>query len=154
MQNSGTPQTMAPTRPDIDRVVRVFETLTPASVGELRTIYASDAHFADPFHSVQGIAAIERVFADMFTTLQRPRFVVTGSVLQDAQCVLLWDFHFRFRGFRTQLDQTVPGSSHLRFDTQGRITHHQDYWDAAHGLYQKMPVIGALMRWLRRRVAG
>lgn len=154
MQNSGTPPTLAPTRPDIGRVVRVFETLTPASVSELRTIYASDARFADPFHSVQGIAAIERVFADMFTTLQSPRFVVTGSVLQDTQCVLLWDFHFRFRGFRTQQDQTVPGSSHLRFDAQGRITHHQDYWDAAHGLYQRMPVIGALMRWLRRRVAG
>lgn len=152
MQQRDTPQAM--TTPDVDRVVRVFETLTPASIGELRTIYAPDAFFADPFHAVQGIAAIERVFGDMFSTLENPRFVVTGSILQDAQCVLLWDFRFRFRSFRTQVDQSVPGSSHLRFDAQGRITHHQDYWDAAHGLYQKMPIIGALMRWLRTRVAG
>lgn len=144
----------AMTLPDVGSVVRVFETLTPESVSGLRTIYAPDACFADPFHAVQGIAAIERVFSAMFLTLENPRFVVTGSVLQDAQCVLLWDFRFRFRSFRTQVDQSLPGSSHLRFDAQGRITHHQDYWDAAHGLYQKMPVIGALMRWLRRQVAG
>ncbi len=139
---------------DIDRMVQVFEALTESSIGELRTIYAPDACFADPFQAVQGVAAIEQVFRHMFATLEQPHFVVTGSVLQGDQCVLLWDFRFRFRTFHTQVDQTVPGASHLRFDAQGRITHHQDYWDAAHGLYQKMPLIGALMRWLRKRVNG
>jgi hypothetical protein len=142
----------APTRGDIDRVIRVFETLTPASVGELRAIYASDAFFADPFQEVRGMDAIEQVFRHMFGTLDNPRFVVTGSVLQGQQCVLLWDFRFRFRGFHTGVEQSIPGASHLRFGAEGRIVHHQDYWDAAHGLYQKMPVIGALMRWLRNRV--
>jgi hypothetical protein len=151
MQEHAMPQT---TTVDIDRVIRVFETLTEKTVGELRTIYAPDACFADPFHTVQGISAIEQVFRGMFTHLDRPHFVVTGSVLQGTQCVLLWEFRFRFRSFNTQVNQALPGSSHLRLDAQGRITHHQDYWDAAHGLYQKMPVIGALMRWLRKRVAG
>lgn len=143
-----------PTRSDIDRVIRVFETLTPESVGALRAIYAHDAYFADPFQEVRGVDAIEQVFRHMFGTLDSPRFVVTGSVLQGPQCVLLWDFRFRFRSFRTGVEQSLPGASHLRFDAQGRIAHHQDYWDAAHGLYQKMPLIGALMRWLRGRVNG
>ncbi len=137
---------------DIGHMVRVFETLTESSIGELRSIYAPGAHFADPFNAVQGIEAIEQVFRHMFATLERPRFVITGSVVQADQYVLLWEFRFRFRSFRTQVDQSVPGASHLRLDAQGRITHHQDYWDAAHGLYQKMPLIGALMRWLRQRV--
>lgn len=137
---------------DIDRIVRVFEALSESTLGELGTIYAPDAHFADPFQAVHGIDAIEQVFRHMFATLAHPRFVVTGSVVQADQCVLLWDFRFRFRSFRTQVDQSLPGVSHLRLDGQGRITHHQDYWDAAHGLYQKMPLIGALMRWLRKRV--
>lgn len=137
---------------DIDRVVKVFETLSVSSVDSLRTIYAPDARFADPFNTVQGIAAIEDVFRHMFASLEQPHFVVTGTVVQDDQCVLLWEFRFRFRPFRRQQDQSLPGSSHLRFDAQGRITQHQDYWDVAHGLYQKMPVLGALMRWLRKRV--
>ena len=36
----------------------------------------------------------------------------------------------------------------------GRITLHRDYWDAAEELYEKLPVIGTLMRWLRRRLAA
>jgi SnoaL-like domain len=142
----------APAYGDLARMVRIFETLTPASIGDLRTIYAPEAFFADPFQSVQGIAAIERVFRHMFDTLDEPRFVITGSVQQGPQCVLLWDFRFRFRGFRRHVAQSVPGASHLRLDDQGRITHHQDYWDAAHGLYQQMPVLGPLMRWLRNRI--
>ena len=33
----------------------------------------------------------------------------------------------------------------------GRIRLHRDYWDAAEELYEKLPVLGHLMRWLRRR---
>ena len=137
---------------DIGRVVRVFEALTESTIGELRSIYAPDALFADPFNSVQGIDAIEQVFRHMFDTLEKPRFVVTGSVVQGDQCFLLWDFRFHFRSFRRQVGQAIPGTSHLRFDAQGRIVYHQDYWDAAHGLYQQMPLLGGLMRWLRKRV--
>ena len=31
-------------------------------------------------------------------------------------------------------------------------TVHRDYWDAAEELYEKLPLLGALMRWLKRRV--
>ena len=41
--------------------------------------------------------------------------------------------------------------SHLVLDAQGRITLHRDYWDAAEELYEKLPGVGALMRWLKRR---
>jgi steroid delta-isomerase len=27
---------------------------------------------------------------------------------------------------------------------------HRDYWDAAEELYEKLPLVGALMRWLKR----
>jgi hypothetical protein len=30
---------------------------------------------------------------------------------------------------------------------------HRDYWDAAEELYEQLPGIGVLMRWLRRRAA-
>ena len=36
-------------------------------------------------------------------------------------------------------------------DAQGQVTLHRDYWDAAEELYEKLPVVGALMRWLKKR---
>ncbi|NBU45056.1 MAG: nuclear transport factor 2 family protein, partial [Betaproteobacteria bacterium] len=29
---------------------------------------------------------------------------------------------------------------------------HRDYWDAAEELYEKFPLVGHMMRWLKRRV--
>jgi hypothetical protein len=48
----------------------------------------------------------------------------------------------------------VRGGSHLQFGADGRITLHRDYWDAAEELYEKLPGVGALMRWLKRRASN
>jgi len=133
------------------QTIAAFESLTPASVSALGRIYAQDARFVDPFNQVQGLAQVQAIYRHMFETLEQPRFVVTGKLVEADQCFLLWDFHFRFRAFRRETAQKIAGTSHLHFNPQGLITLHHDYWDAVHGLYQQMPVIGILMRWLRRR---
>jgi len=43
------------------------------------------------------------------------------------------------------------GDDNPRFAPDGRIAMHRDYWDAAEELYEKLPLLGSLMRWLRRR---
>ena len=144
------PQTVS-SAPDVVRVVAFFESLTPGSLGQLAEIYGRDAHFVDPFNDVQGLPAIEAIFRHMFVAFDEPRFVVTGQVVQGAQCFLLWDFHFRFKRFDQQTVQTIHGTSHLVFSEAGLVTVHRDYWDAAQELYEKLPLIGGLMRWLKKR---
>ena len=136
--------------PRVARIVDAFETLTPADVSRLGDYYAADAAFKDPFNEVRGVPAIQAVFEHMYVALDGPRFVVHEAIVQGDQCVLTWDFLFRFRRFSGEL-QTVRGASHLKLDAGGLITLHRDYWDAAEELYEKLPAVGALMRWLKRR---
>lgn len=140
-----------PAEEAVSRIAAFFEQLTLERVATLDGIYAQDARFEDPFNEVRGLPAIERVYRHMYASLQEPRFRITGRVVQGRQCFLTWDFEFRFRGFRQSDTQTVRGASHLLLDDAGRITVHRDYWDAAGELYEKIPALGALMRWLRRR---
>lgn len=37
---------------------------------------------------------------------------------------------------------------HIRFDAAGMVALHCDSWDAAEELYEKLPVLEGLMRWL------
>lgn len=136
----------------IDRIVLAFETLTPDSVAALDTLYAPDARFKDPFNEVQGLEAIQRIFSDMFEQLEQPRFVITQRIAQDAQCFLVWEFHFAFKSFKKGQAQCVRGGSHLELAADGRIAMHRDYWDAAEELYEKLPLMGAILRWLKRRI--
>jgi ketosteroid isomerase-like protein len=135
----------------VARVVALFEALTPADVARLGDYYADDARFKDPFNEVVGTAAIRRVFEHMYVALDAPRFVVHDVVAEGDQCFLTWDFLFRFKRFSPAVTQTVRGGSHLIFAGDGRIALHRDYWDAAEELYEKLPAVGALMRWLKRR---
>lgn len=137
----------------VARVVAMFESITPADVARLPDFYAGDARFKDPFNDVQGVPAIRQVFAHMFVALDEPRFVVRDVVVEGDQCFLTWDFLFRFKRFSRE-PQVVHGGSHLRFDAQGRIVLHRDYWDAAEELYEKLPLVGGLMRWLKRRASS
>ena len=146
-----TPDTARSTEDAVTRVVAFFENLSPADVATIGQFYAPQARFKDPFNEVQGVPAIQGIFAHMFEALEQPRFVVTGRVVQGQQCFLTWDFLFAFKNFEKGVTQTVRGASHLVLDEQGLVTLHRDYWDAAEELYEKLPVVGALMRWLKKR---
>jgi steroid Delta-isomerase len=136
--------------PRVERLVAYFEAITPQSVARIGEFYTADAFFKDPFNEVRGVPAIEKIFAHMFVALDAPRFVVNDIVVQGDQAFLTWDFVFRFRRLRDG-EQRVRGASHLRFAPDGRIALHRDYWDAAEELYEKLPVVGGLMRWLKRQ---
>jgi ketosteroid isomerase-like protein len=140
-----------PTNDAVERLVQFFEKLQPQDLPRLAQMYVQDARFKDPFNEVQGLPAIERIFAHMFESLDSPHFIVTERIVQGQQCFLVWDFRFRFKRFDTQNWQTVRGGTHLTFDDAGLVTLHRDYWDAAEELYEKLPVVGSLMRWLKRR---
>jgi hypothetical protein len=137
--------------PRFARLVDLFEQLGPDDVARLGEFYAADARFKDPFNEVTGVPAVQRIFRHMFASLADPRFVVHAVVVQGDQGFLTWGFRFSFRRGDLRV-QTVRGASHLVLDAAGRIALHRDYWDAAEELYEKLPLLGTLMRWLRRRV--
>lgn len=139
------------TRQATHNLATFFETLTPQSVSQLPTLYDAQATFKDPFNEVQGLPEIERIFRHMYAALDRPHFVITAQLVDGAQAFLTWEFRFHFKRFDTSTLQVVRGGSHVVFNEAGLVTLHRDYWDAAEELYEKLPMVGGLMRWLKKR---
>lgn len=134
----------------LDDLVDFFETLTPQSLERFPEFYAANAWFKDPFNEVRGVDAIRCIFEHMFRQAENPRFVVTGRLAEADRAMLVWEFHFSRRG----APQIIRGASHLHFDAEGRVISHRDYWDAAEELYMTLPVIGWLMRRLRKALSA
>lgn len=138
----------------LERLVRFYESIDEHTVrAQLPTIYAPDARFKDPFNEVQGIDEITAIFEHMFVQVHAPRFVVSTRVLDGSQAFLVWEFRFRMKRFSEE-EQCIRGATHVVFDGRGAVELHRDYWDAAEELYEKLPVIGALMRWLKKRAGN
>ena len=128
-----------------------FQGLTRASVGEIARYYTEEARFKDPFNDVCGHAQIARIFLHMFDKLHEPCFVITGRWELPGGVIVAWDFLFRMKSFDSARTQRIQGVSQLELAADGRISLHRDYWDAAEELYEKLPLLGALMRWLKRQ---
>ncbi len=138
-------------RQAVDAIVDAFENLTPERVAQLDALYAANATFKDPFNAVRGVREIQGIFRHMYVNLESPRFIISNRIVDGSQCFLTWEFRFSFKRFHTGVEQCILGGSHLQLDSTGRITQHRDYWDAAEELYEKIPLLGGLMRWLKAR---
>ncbi|HEY5798730.1 MAG TPA: nuclear transport factor 2 family protein [Burkholderiaceae bacterium] len=134
-------------------VIAFYETIAIDTVPQLAELYAADAWFKDPFNDVAGVAAIDCIFRHMYAQVDAPRFVVHTHVLQDDDAFLTWEFHCTPKG-RHGPPLVLRGATHLRFNAQGKVAMHRDYWDTSEELYEKLPVIGWLMRALHRRGAA
>ena len=135
----------------LQRLIDFYSTLTRESAADAAAVYAAGASFKDPFNDVRGSAAISRILLHTFDDLSDARFVIREAVEQDGQAFLLWDFTFRVKRWQPGIERAIHGASHVRFDAAGKVSYHRDYWDAGEELYEKLPLFGALVRWVRRR---
>lgn len=126
-----------------------FQTLSPETLETAGDIYASDAVFIDPFNQLNGLKAVRAVYQHMFDTLDQPRFIVTQIVADDIKAFMTWDFHFQARGQTMK----ISGCTQFELDHKGLIVLHRDYWDAAQQVYEKIPLLGAVLRMLRRKLS-
>ena len=140
------------TRAALARLESLYTGLTPARTGELHEVYAADAWFCDPFNEVRGPEAIERIFAHMFRQVDSPRFVILERAIDGSTAWLTWDLEYRTSPAKPL--RRIHGASQLRFDADGRVTHHRDYWDAAGELYESIPLLGGMLRLLRKRLGA
>ena len=142
----------------VSDLIEMFQTLEPSGLSDLEKFYSQDAVFRDPFNAVQGREAIRGIFAHMFDALQEPHFVVHDRMLDGEQVFLTWSFYFKIKGFDGSKMQVIEGSSHLRWSltSEGvwKIDLHRDYWDAAQELYEKFPLLGWVLRLMRKRLAS
>ena len=134
------------------RLVDFYQTLTRETVSKLGEIYADDAAFKDPFNNVRGVGEVRRVLMHMFDDLNDARFVIREAVAEDNQAFLVWDFTFKVRRWEPNVERSIHGASHVRFNAAGKVATHRDYWDAGEELYEKLPIFGALVRWVRKRI--
>jgi len=115
-----------------------------------KNIFAKDAIFEDPFQRVQGIEAIYKVFEHMFTSLQESKFKVLEIVCGENIAYLKWEFIF----YRDAQYSSFEGVSRVVFDENQKVLSHIDYWDAAQNVYEKIPLLGSVLRYIKGKISA
>ncbi len=116
----------------------------------IRTLYAQDAYFQDGFRAVQGIDNLERYFLSTTEAFEECTFDIQDFAVHEGNYYFRWIMTLVLKRNKDERLQIV-GMSHVRFDDTGKITFHQDYWDTGI-IYEKMPVMGRIVTWIRQRI--
>lgn len=114
-------------------------------------IYAEDVYFKDPFNETKGLNAVYEIFQDMYAKLDDPRFEIIEAIGDAPVCYVKWRFLFRFKNEREE--NSFEGVSRLEIDDAGKVISHIDYWDAAEHIYEKLPLLGSVLRFVKRKIA-
>ncbi len=120
----------------------------------LSSLYHIDARFVDPIHDIRGHGAIEAYFTDMASGLDACEFALQSPLVTDQSVVVAWQMVYRHKRLNGGRDTAVDGITQLTLDANGLITLHRDYYDMGQMVYERIPLLGAVVRYLRGRLAG
>ncbi len=129
---------------------REYQRLSGDNLQVLREIYAPDICFSDPAHHIQGIAALLSYFEGLFARVTSCRFEIEQVMEQDGEAFVRWQMTFAHPRLNGGREVSVPGVSHLRF--AGQVHEHKDYFDMGAMLYEQLPLLGGVIRGLKRRL--
>jgi hypothetical protein len=116
----------------------------------LDEVYAEDLVFEDPLHRIVGRTALKDYFTRLYEGVAAIDFDF-GEVLEaPGQAMLTWTMRMTHRRLRPREELVLPGASHLRFTSQ--VHFHRDYFDAGALVYERLPLLGGLVRAVRWRV--
>ncbi len=118
-----------------------------ASVAE---VYAEDAYFEDGIRQVKGRKNIKEYFLSTTSAFDECTFDIKDMAYSPGNYYFRWIMHLRLkRDPDNPMEQ--PGISHVRFNEQGQVVFHHDYWETL-ALFERFPVIGSVIRWIKGRI--
>lgn len=140
-KNSAVPAT-------IEHFKELFNELDKGNLNKLQGVYSEDIRFQDPFGQVTGLDELTHYFAGAYKNVISCRFEFEPAVANGASVALPWVMKLRHKRIRGGREISVDGISHLEIE-DGRVSFHRDYFDAGQLLYENLPALGRIVRWIK-----
>jgi len=118
--------------------------------GSIGQVYALDAYFEDGIRQVKGLDNIKEYFLGTTGAFESCTFDIKDVAASQGNYYFRWVMYLKLKRDPDH-PLELPGMSHVRFNEQGLIVFHQDYWETL-ALFERFPVIGSIISWIKKRI--
>lgn len=130
----------------------IYQTLDKDNIDKIEAIYADDIFFADPFHQVEGLSQLKKYFFELYLNVESIDFEFGEALCEGDSYFIQWTMKLTHPRLNNKKPFYVPGATYLKVNQKSEIVFHRDYFDAGVMLYERLPIFGSLIRWIKRKV--
>ena len=139
---------LAATRAAVEEFKARFLKITPALAENLERLYTEDVVFRDPISEARGLDELRRYFTRFAEVSSGNRFEITDEVVQPGEAAIFWTMVLV--DDRGREKRRFQGVSHMK--VRDRIYEERDYFDLGEAVYDHVPVVSWLTRFVRSRL--
>lgn len=134
----------------LKKFINVYQSLGVKNLHNLKAIYHSDIHFKDPLHDITGFNALEHYFSQLYTHVSSCQFIITEVVSDKENAAIYWEMNFTHSQLNKGKPVLVEGHSQLKGGDDG-VYFHRDYVDLGAMLYEQIPLLGGVVKAIKKR---
>ncbi len=115
-------------------------------------VYAADAYLDDTLALHHGAAEIEAYFIKTSETMTNYQVTIDDVARSGDDYYVRWTMVFAAPALSGGKPVHSVGISQLRFNREGKVAFHQDFWDSGKNFYAHLPVVGGAVGFVRKRL--
>jgi steroid delta-isomerase len=116
-------------------------------------VYAAGVYFRDPFKEIHGQPDFEAYLLKSSTAIAQYSMDWKDVAESDGNYYFRWVMSLKLkRDGKDKPPSLTLGISLVRFGADGKVIFQQDYYDAAAFLYEKIPILGSEIRFIKKRL--
>jgi len=117
-----------------------------------RNVYAPDAFLDDTLVVHHGAAAIEEYFVKTAANMTHCEVVIDDVARSGEDHYIRWTMIFQAPAMSGGQAVHSVGISQVRFNGEGKVAFHQDFWDSGKNFYAHLPVANGVIGFIRKRL--
>lgn len=137
----------------LERFVDTYQKLGTDNLSLLSSIYHEDIVFVDPLHQVEGLSNLHKYFKGLYTNLSQCDFVIHDVIVNGEQAAIYWEMAYKHPKLGRGKEVVVSGTSRI-VGQNNKVIYHRDYLDVGAMLYEQLPVIGRVIKWIKNKAAS
>lgn len=114
--------------------------------------YAPDAYLDDTIVTHHGPEEIQDYFLQTAETMTQFELTIDDISRSGPDHYLRWTMIFTAPKLGGGHPIHSVGMSQIRFNADGKVAFHQDFWDSGKNIYGQIPLVGGLIETLRNRM--
>lgn len=135
-----------------EKIQFFFDKLSKDNMSLVEEFYHPQVDFTDPVGHIKGSEKIKAYYGNMYQNVKSINFKFNNFYEAGDTVVAIWTMTLETEQLNGGSPFSVDGNSVIKFDDSGKAIYHRDYFDMGAFIYERLPVVGFVIKKIKKRL--